>query len=215
MHNSVDTLRKKINDLNKLIKECTNPTKKVEMLAQQKRFLDSLHTKKFKSRISDTYRRGKKAQDKIPKKPEQPIKIVYKDKIVEIIKEVPVEVPVEVEVIKEVYINTGDGIPQTLEVDEFTALLKDVRDTFIRTHTDLKIGDTVETTSDGKGKIKALDIDEDVLYTKAGGIFAKLKKIRLSDGKEGQRYLGKDPRGYNVNDLIKTTTKRKSKTKAK
>lgn len=211
MNTSVETIKKRINAINLEIKQCENGVDKLELQNQRKILLDSLHTKKFKSRIADSFRKAKKAEDKKPKKPEQPVKIVYRDIPVEIIKEVPVEVPVEVIIEKEVFVNTGnDGIPTSLETDEFVALLKDVRDTYIKTNTELTLNDYV-TTIDGLGRIKSFHIDEEELYSKQGGIFVKLKKIRLSDGKEGQRFLGKDKRGYRVSDITKTTKPKKAK----
>lgn len=200
MNTSILSLKKEITDNIKKLKTCDDYTTKMELHERQKLLLDALHIKKKKTREQLIVRKIKKAESKKPVEPKQPVKIVIKEVPVEIIKEVAVEVPVEVIVVKEVLVNAGGGIPTTLQTDEFIALLNDVRQVYIKSNTDLAIGDAIKT-NDGVGIIKLLHVDETELSKKGGGIYAKVKRVRLSDGKEGQRYMGADARGYKLDEM--------------
>lgn len=171
------------------------------LMDKRKSLCDQLHNKKFKTRMQKNDRKIKKAEANKPIEDRQPVRIVYKEVPKEIIitKEVPVKVPFEVIIEKPVYVNQGGGIPDDLETDEFMALLKQIREVYLK-NSPVKINTYIKT-SDGVGYVKSLNIDESELMKKGGGIYAKAKRIRNSDGKEGQRYMGKDARGYKVTDV--------------
>jgi hypothetical protein len=223
MNTSIDSLKKEIKKIQNTIQVTKDRDELRSLQVKRKALCDALHQKKFKTRQQAIVRKIKKAEAEKPIEDKQPVKIVIKEvpKEITIIKEVPVEVPKEVIVEKEVYVNHGGGIPDTLETDELIALLNQCRQVYINTHSPVKLGDYIKT-DDGIGIVKLIQVDEEELTKKGGGIFAKAKRIRMSDGKEGQRYMGKDKRGYKVtevdvladiSDYIKKPTKKTTKKK--
>lgn len=211
MNTSVESLQKEIKQLQNKIREAKGADLS-PLLDKRKELLNDLHNKKLKSRQQLVVRKIKEAaaeQEIEDSKPEVEIRYITKEVPKEIIREVPIEVPVEV--IKEVpvYITTNDGIPDALDVKSFAALLNQVREVYINTNSPIKIGDIVET-ADGQGIVKSLVIEEEEIHKKGGGIFAKVKRIRKNDGKEGERFMGSDRRGYLVTNLILIERKEKT-----
>jgi len=202
MHKSLETIKNEIREVNKEIKECTDRSLLPALYEKQKDLCNAMNLKKHKDRMGEIVKRYKKAEAMKPIEEKQPVRIVIKEVPKEIytIREVPIEVPKEIIIEKPVYVNHGGGIPNELDTDEYIALLRDIRNVYIKTHSTFNIGDNV-ITPDGVGVIRELHIDESELTKKGGGIFARVKRIKKADGKEGSRFIGRDNRGYKLDKL--------------
>ncbi len=201
MNYSIDQLKQEINNITAQLKTCDRADW-VTLKTKQKELLDTLHAKKFKTRIKSKYGKAKAAaKEKADVKPLERVREIIKEiKVpVEIIKEVPIEVEVIREVIKEVPVNTGGAIPDKLNTDEYESFINQILTTYIKSVSKIELGSKVRTI-DGEGIVKYFYIDHVSLLNKqSDGVYAKVKKI-TNAGKESKRFMGKS-RGYSLNAM--------------